>query len=370
MNTFYDVAAYIWPAFTGSDPRARMFWPDGYGEWETVRKACKKFSDHNWPRKPMWGYVDEADPYIMEMEIQAAADHGVNVFIYDWYWYDRRPFLETCLNDGYLKARNNHLVKFYLMWANHDVTNLWDLRLSHRLDENIIWQAAVDRKEFEVVADRLINCYFTHPSYYRICDKPVFMIYDMQNLIDGLGGIKQTKDALTWFRKHSKSLGLPGLHLQACLRENTCNYSGIDSSIPLAQAEIVHELKFDSVSHYQFAHIADIDMDYQQVMQQVDEVWHTIERDYQIPYIPHVSVGWDNNPRFKEFRPGIIKNNSPDKFEQALQSAKQFLDSRNSNPQLITINSWNEWTEASYLQPDDYYGYGYLEAVRNTFKEQ
>jgi len=42
-----------------------------------------------------------------------------NVFIFDWYWYDGMPFLEGCLNDGYLKARNNNRVKFYLMWANH-----------------------------------------------------------------------------------------------------------------------------------------------------------------------------------------------------------------------------------------------------------
>ncbi len=28
-------------------------------------------------------------------------------------------------------------------------------------------------------------------------------------------------------------------------------------------------------------------------------------------------------------------------------------------------NSWNEWTETSYLQPDDLYGYGYLNAKGN-----
>ena len=66
----------------------------------------------------------------MEMQINAAADHGVNVFIYDWYWYDKRPFLENCLNDGYLKAKNNDKVKFYLMWANHNANNTWDIRLS------------------------------------------------------------------------------------------------------------------------------------------------------------------------------------------------------------------------------------------------
>ena len=40
------------------------------------------------------------------------------VFIYDRYLRnDRRPFLENCLNDGFLKAKNNGQMKFYLMWA-------------------------------------------------------------------------------------------------------------------------------------------------------------------------------------------------------------------------------------------------------------
>ena len=31
----YDVAAYIWPAFTGDEKRTRMFWPQGMGEWQS-----------------------------------------------------------------------------------------------------------------------------------------------------------------------------------------------------------------------------------------------------------------------------------------------------------------------------------------------
>ena len=81
----YDVAAYIWPSYTGDEPRTRMFWPEGNGEWETVRKATAKYPGHTWPRRPLWGYCNEADPRVMEMQIDAAADHGVNVFIYDWY---------------------------------------------------------------------------------------------------------------------------------------------------------------------------------------------------------------------------------------------------------------------------------------------
>ena len=139
----YDVAAYIWPAYTGDEPRTRMFWPEGYGEWESVKSAKKFYDEHTWPRKPLWGYVNEADKYVMEMQIEAASSHGVNVFIYDWYWFDNRPFLEQCLNDGYLKARNNDKVKFYLMWANHTANTLWCKNLP---DKNIpIWDGAVDR---------------------------------------------------------------------------------------------------------------------------------------------------------------------------------------------------------------------------------
>ena len=119
----YDVAAIIWPAYTGDEPRTRIFWPEGYGEWQTVKAVKPKFEGHVWPRKPLWGYVNEADPYVMEMQIEAATSHGVNVFIYDWYWYDNRPFLEQCLDNGFLKARNKDKMKFYLMWANHTATS-------------------------------------------------------------------------------------------------------------------------------------------------------------------------------------------------------------------------------------------------------
>lgn len=56
------------------------------------------------------------------------------------------------------------------------------------------------------------------------------------------------------------------------------------------------------------------------------------------------------------------------KFERALRMAKQYVDTHNLPARLITVNSWNEWTESSYLQPDDRTGYGYLEAVKAALK--
>lgn len=125
----------------------------GIGEWESVMGNKPKFNGHTQPWRPQWGYVNEADPYVMEMEINATADHGVNVFIYDWYWYDRRPFLEGCLDEGYLKAKNNDRVKFYLMWANHNATTTWDKRISDEGDK-IIWYGSQDRLSLKSSATR------------------------------------------------------------------------------------------------------------------------------------------------------------------------------------------------------------------------
>lgn len=360
----YDIAAYVWPSYHPDD-RARVFWPQGIGEWETVMKNQPKFEGHDQAgRRPLWGYVNEADRYVMEMQIAAAADHGVNVFIYDWYWYDGLPFLEACLNDGYLKARNNDRVKFYLMWANHDVTLIWDRRNADaaftRQNRSVLWRGGLDRAEFEKIALRWIEKYFRHPSYYKFDGRPVFMLYDVAKFIEGLGGVPPAKDALQWFRTQVKQAGFPGLELQLAMRRE-------DAADPGAQARLVAELGFDSLTHYQYVHFADVDRDYPEVLRDVAREWEAISARYPVPYYPQVSVGWDASPRAREFRGRIIRNNTPANFEAALRQAQDFVNARPDRPALITVNSWNEWTETSYLQPDEKFGYGYLEAVRRVF---
>lgn len=367
----YDVAAYVWPAYTGDERRTRMFWPEGMGEWQSVKNSVSKYPGHNWPRKPLWGYVNEADPRIMEMEIDAATDYGVNVFIYDWYWFDGRPFLENCLNDGFLKARNRDKMKFYLMWANHDVNHTWDINRSWD-QEDVIWKGAADRKEFETICRRVIGKYFSQPNYYRIDGKPVFMIYDIDNLLSGLGGEEGTAAALRWFQEEAVRAGLGGVYLQLVVYGNVFNLSGIDSgdeigSSAKCEKDIAVRLGFDSVTHYQFAHYADIDKDYRDILEDVKKEWDKVESGFSVPYYPHISLGWDNNPRFIGMREGVVKNNTPENVEKGLRMAKAYADTHPGQPPLITLNSWNEWTETSYLEPDDLYGYGYLEAVKRVF---
>ena len=367
MSQKIDVAAYIWPAYTGKEPRTRMFWPEGTGEWETVRAAGPKFDGHLWPRRPLWGYTDEADPAVMEMQINEALRHGVNVFIYDWYWFDERPFLEHCLNEGFLKARNNKDMKFYLMWANHDANYSWDRRISSCEDRRtVIWKGTTDKKNFEIIGKRWLENYFTLPNYYRVNNKPLISIYDLRNFIDTFGGVEKTAEMMNWLNEEAKKYGLDGVSFQVIhTGAHSLNLSGVDGEV--VAEEIIAQLPFETITHYQYCHFTNVGRDYTEAMTDVKAEWKRISDKFDAVYYPHVSIGWDNNPRFSMLRPNILTNNTPEVFEKALVDAKEFAESHGFN--MVTINSWNEWTEGSYLLPDNLYGYGYLEAVKKVFKE-
>ena len=367
----YDVAAYLYPAYAYGDPRLRPFWPEGMGEWETVMTMQKRNPGHYWDRKPVWGPVNEADPAVMEMEIEQATRHGVNVFIFDWYWFDGRPFMETTLTDGFLKAPNKDKMKFYLMCANHNVENYWDTRIAKYGGENIIWRGGVDREEFEKICKRNIEMFFKQPNYYKIDGKPVFMIYEVTTFIEGIGGVDKAIDALKWFRQEVKKAGFPDLELQFTMWNSQFNYSGVDAAKASSDSPrdaFIRRLGFNSMSHYQFCHFANVDQDYEKVLEEVYPEWDRLEKEFTIPYYPHISIGWDNSPRTG--KSAVTTNNTPERFEQALRKAKAWVDARPKLHPLITINSWNEWTETSYLEPDDLYGYGYLEAVKKVFVDE
>ena len=59
-----------------------------------MKRAEPRFPGHAQPKVPLWGYEDEADPRVMARKIDAAANCGLNHFIFDWYWYDDGPYLE------------------------------------------------------------------------------------------------------------------------------------------------------------------------------------------------------------------------------------------------------------------------------------
>lgn len=94
MTKPYEVAVYYFPNYH-VDKRNEAWHGEGWTEWELVKRATPRFEGHDLPKVPLWGYTDEADPVDMAQKIDAAADHGVDTFIFDWYWYEGRSVSRT-----------------------------------------------------------------------------------------------------------------------------------------------------------------------------------------------------------------------------------------------------------------------------------
>ena len=367
------VACYYFPNYHPSDSRNQEFKGEGWSEWELVKEARPRFESHHQPKVPLWGYTDESDPAQMAQKIDAAANHGIDAFIFDWYWFDDGPFLERGLDNGFLKASNNDRIKFSLMWANHD----WIDIHPHKRDRQAktLYKGVFKKKTFDNACDHVIEKYFKHPSYWTIEGKPYFSIYELNKLMQSFGSVEATRAALDEFREKARAAGLPGIHLNAVVWGRSILPGEQKAANP---ADVVKQLGFDSVTSYVWIHhvsLPKMQTDYKYVHDKYFEYWTQAEEMFDVPYYPNVTMGWDSSPRAdQEDEYGnfgypfmhTISGNTPERFEETLLATQQRLQ-KSQEPRILTINCWNEWTEGSYLEPDTINKMAYLEAVKNVF---
>lgn len=358
----YVVAAYIWPSCHHDERFGDKLWPEGIGEWEVIKKGNPRFEGHYQPRLPLWGYEMDNDPKVMEKWIDTATSHGVNTFVFDWYWYDGGPFLESTLNDGFLKAKNNSKMQFYIMWANHDVKhNYWNVH-KFKDDTSILWNGAINWDNFKIIVDRVINQYFKQPNYLKFDGQPVFSVFSVGKLMESFGGsVEETRKALDYFREEVKKAGFPGLHIQW----NQGGGSVMSKEAATQFSEKVAQMGFNSVAMY---NMGGFNEDYLVYGNNSRKIRTQMDSILNVPVFPCVSIGWDDTPRFpaKGMKDVLHYHNTPASFENLLSKAKEYADSHPEQPKLITINAWNEWVEGSYLLPDMLNGFGYLEAVKKV----
>jgi hypothetical protein len=243
---------------------------------------------------------------------------------------------------------------------------MWDKRNSDLLIP--VWDGAVNRKTFDFIVDRTIEKYFKHPSYYKIDGKPVYMLFDIPNFVRGLGGIEAAREALAYLRQRTVEAGVPGLELQLCIKGKRKMEQTVEGGMTVIEA--ANNLGFDSGSLYQYRDMTATNRPYPEIVKDALSEYEDMSKRLNVTAYPHVSVGWDSNPRYNRFRDDVCSENTPENVQKAFEIAKQYIDAHPELPvPLITVNSWNEWTETSYLHPDDLYGYGYLEAIRRVFVE-
>lgn len=379
----YDVAVYYFPNYHKDSINERWH-GKGWTEWDLVKAAQPRFAGHEQPKQPTWGYFDESDPVWAAKEIDLAASHGIDVFIYDWYWYGATgPFLQEGLERGFLKAPNKNKLKFALMWANHNWTNIHPTAYTNNpeklTDGEVTWAL------WDSITTYIVENYFKQPNYWTIDGKPYFSIFDAGRFMHSFQTADSAALAIKLFDNKVKAAGFAGLYLNLIDQSIGDNYLTDLMKQPVKRAAILNDWNVSSVTSYNFLAAYDLrdkgwpTASYQQATESNTQYWKKIETQINsLPFFPCVSMGWDVTPRliatdkydtFKGYPwlPVLTGKNNPQVFQQALQAAKNYLDAHSSQPKIITINAWNEWTEGSYLLPEKRTDTKYLDAVKAVF---
>ncbi len=295
----------------------------------------------NFPeRRPVLGYYREGDPEVADWQIKWAVEHGITYFVYDWYWNQGARHLEHGLHDAYFKSRYHHLMKFCLLWANHNPPHTSSL------------------EDCRAVARYWIENYFRRPEHLIVDSKPVMIIFSPQRLRDDLGAGK-VNEALDAMRAECRNAGLAGLHLVACVGN-------------LSQAKECAAEGYDAVTCYNWPGLGRTTTDnyapFETLVPAYRNQWEQIRDGLQIPLAPlPVCGGWDSRPWHGDNN--LVRyGRTPELFRRHLQDAKEFLlQPQSRGSKLVLIEAWNEWGEGSYIEPHREFGFEYLDAIRDVF---
>jgi hypothetical protein len=100
-----------------------------------------------------------------------------------------------------------------------------------------------------------------------------------------------------------------------------------------------------------------------------DELWRYVlaRQPENEKRIPGAFVDWDNTPRHRG-RGSVYVGATPEKFRGYLsQQIRRARDVYQKD--MLFMFAWNEWAEGGYLEPDERYRFGYLEAIEAALRE-
>lgn len=352
-----------------SIPENDMWWGEGFTEWTNLRKAKPLYYRHYQPRIPFQNnYYDLLRPETRRWQADLAKKNGIYGFCYYHYWFNGKQLLEKPFN-AVLQSGEPDL-PFCLCWANEPWTRSWDGK-----EQDILMpQEYGGHEDWERHFSYLLPA-FKDKRYIKVNDQPLFIIYRT-------GNIPCCDEMVELWNKLAIKNGFSGIHLVEMFNtfqnRSFCKYSKA-----VLEFEPLYTMAFDKSNWLKrkrklffkfkktkFGSLF-IPSNFPDTIN-YDEIWRRIiKRKHQI-FEKAIYLGaftdWDNTPR-KGFRGISLKSASPQKFKKYLE--KQFIRAQNIvDCEFIFINAWNEWTEGTYLEPDQKYGHAYLQAIKDVVQQR
>lgn len=336
------------------------WWGKGFTEWRNVVKAKPLYRGHYQPHLPAdLGFYDLRLSEVREQQAEMAQKYGLSGFCYYHYWFNGHQLMERPLKEVLDSGKPNF--PFMLCWANENWTRAWDGG-----ENQILIAQNHSEKDDRIHIQYLLDNVFNDSRYIKVDGKPVFMIY--RSML--FPNIKET------IRVWREEAALKGLGLYLCRVETEEYYGekylqdGFDAAIEFQpfthqMREFINKRnplkKFCyNVNRHLFNTCKKRKVDYQEY---VDYSSALPTPDYKM--FPCVTPMWDNTARRKE-RMFILDKSSPEIYGKWLKLVTNKFVPFSKEENFIFINAWNEWAEGNHLEPDQKWGFRYLEETKKA----
>ena len=296
-----------------------------------------------------------------------ARDAKIAGFAFYHYYFTGKKLIEKPIENYRDHSKENF--SYCLIWANQSWARTWYRANGEK--EMLLEQVYGEEKEWREQFEYLYS-FFEDERYIKIDNKPLYVIYLPQD-------IKKGKEMFELWNALAKEKGFDGLYLVAM---NTG--WGLDRTQNL----------YDAYMNFEPIQTICNDMSYRRQLQQIKRehvekvhrekcnltnrlfaqnaytysyLCKQIEQGYGVESMKKTYLGafpgWDNSAR-KDEDSWIIRNSTPKRFGKHVE--RMLRCSEKLGNEYLFLNALNEWSEGAYLEPDERYGYAYLEELKRS----
>lgn len=341
-------------------PENDKWWGEGYTEWTAVRNAAPLYKGHKEPRIPLNNnYYDLSDETgsVWKWQAALAKKYGVYGFCIYHYWFEGRQLLEKPME--ILRDHPEIDINYCICWANETWSRNW-----YAQERTTLMEQTYGERESWEQHYKYLNTFFKDERYIKINNKPVINIYHSQE-------IEELPEMIDTWNILAKEEGFEGVFVVSGITGK-----GWDDRENCIDARYIFEPgytlknRMKGIDRYKYLlsvftrRFLNRCFSAGVVEHKIDtrKIYNYIEKN-NLPknIFPGTFPQWDNTPRTGTMGLSYI-NSSPELFKEHLKK----LATKYKDAEYIYINAWNEWGEGAYLEPDEEYGYGYLEAIQKV----
>lgn len=336
-------------------PENDKWFMKGFTEWYNVAKATPQFLGHYQPHLPIdMGFYSLDTTDTIKRQIELAKKNGINGFCFYYYWFNGQKLLEKPI-ENFLKDKNLD-INFCLFWDSSNWTNTWN----GGDDNEIMYAQKIDNDTAKRFMDDFLK-YAKDDRYIKIDNKPVFVVSTPKNFK------KEEFDKFAAkIRQIAKNEGFEDLYLMSLrgnMNEDEIKAWGFDAMLeffPLGIEDLI-PIKKEKFINPKFTGRR---YDMEKFIKEKKYLYNN-----GIKVFKNCFPMWDNTAR-KCYKKAQIYPSSPKMYKTWLKDIiKWTKENHGKNEQYVFINAWNEWAEGAHLEPDQKYGYAFLNATKEAMTE-